>query len=81
MAGRVTEPAEFRLVAEQISHVWLELLQSQDAGMRLAIRISHKKHDQKTKRTLKNAEVGRRFGLVLGDDGEGSEAYIDRFLY
>jgi|GEM_PF-1762050 len=77
MGARLTKPARFQLVDKQTNHVWLKLLESRDAGMRLAIRVDHENHDDKIERTLRDARVGQQFVLVLGDSGEGSESYVD----
>lgn len=70
MSVRRTEAASFELVDRQTNYVWLKLLESRDAGMRFAIRIDHKKHDDGVRRTLEHATVGERFVLVLADDPE-----------
>jgi hypothetical protein len=71
MSVHRTEIAEFRVADVQGNHVWLELLESRDKGMRFAVPVSHPEHDERTEQKLADASKRDRLELALAEDTEG----------
>lgn len=81
MSAQRTRPATFEVVDRQTNHVWLKLLESEDAGMRFAVPIRHERHDDELEETLDRARTGQRFELALAEDLDGdSGSYVHELV-
>lgn len=69
------------MVNRQTNHVWLKLLESEDAGMRFAVPIRHERHSDELEQRLNRAEIGQRFKLRLAEDlDRDSGSYVEELV-
>lgn len=53
-----TKPAKFRVLDKKNTHIWLELLESDDKGMRVSVPLHNTTYDEHVKNALLGLSVG-----------------------
>ncbi len=53
-----TRPALYEVVGEQNNHLWLEVLEGDDAGMRISVPRRSRSYDEELQKTVLSLESG-----------------------
>lgn len=60
-----TKPARFEVVGRHNNHVWLEVLNGGDEGIRVSVPVRHPEYDHELEKRIDSLEVGDVQTFVL----------------
>lgn len=60
-----TEPELYEVAGAQNNHLWLEVLEGQDQGLRVSVPVISSDYDEETQTDIQNLETGGVYQLVL----------------
>jgi len=66
-----TRPAIYKVVGEQNNHLWLEVLEGEDQGMRVSIPVHSTEYSEDLQQDVLNLSVGDVRKFVLESESEG----------
>lgn len=65
-----TDLAKYEVVGRQNNHLWLEVLNSDDQGVRVSVPVRHRDYDDDLQRKVLQLDVGDIIELTLESDNE-----------
>lgn len=65
-----TEPELYEVAGAQNNHLWLEVLEGPDQGLRVSVPVHSSSYDQETQEKVLDLEVGEVYELILVSDQE-----------
>ncbi|AZH26845.1 hypothetical protein [Haloplanus aerogenes] len=65
-----TEPAPYEVVGRQNNHLWLEILEGGDQGIRVSVPVHDSEYSENIQKQVQNLSVGDVKELILVSDSE-----------